>query len=242
MLSRDIYEIFTSFQGEGSLVGRRQIFVRFSGCPLNCFYCDTVDARIKNHSLPDTNAEKVISEIKALVTPDLHSVSFTGGEPLVSPNLLKKLASSCKKLDLACYLETAGIDASIFTEVVDLFDYAAIDLKLPNHRAVLGINAWKKLYHEELECIRIADRSGLHTIVKIVIVDDTTHHMLASICRDIAEYEIDLVLQPLTGSRKPSIELLFGLSEVAGSYLGKKVMVIPQVHRLYRDGTEKEFR
>lgn len=36
-----VSEVFSSIQGEGKLLGRRQIFVRFSGCNLNCNYCDT---------------------------------------------------------------------------------------------------------------------------------------------------------------------------------------------------------
>ena len=40
-----IIEVFSSIQGEGLLIGRRQIFVRFAGCNLNCNYCDTPESR-----------------------------------------------------------------------------------------------------------------------------------------------------------------------------------------------------
>ncbi|MHC1573918.1 MAG: 7-carboxy-7-deazaguanine synthase QueE [Candidatus Syntropharchaeales archaeon] len=241
MVSREIHEIFTSFQGEGSLLGRRQIFIRFRGCSLNCFYCDTKNARTKDLMASPTDVEEVIRRIESLITPDLHSISFTGGEPLESCDLLMELASRCKTLGLACYLETAGVDADAFKKVVDLFDYAAIDVKLQNHRAVSTHEAWSRLYQEELVCIRIAATSGLYTIVKIVIPEDTAPRMIADVCHDISEYAIDLILQPLTGGKAPSIELLLELSAVAGAYLKNRVMVIPQVHRLYRDGFGSRF-
>ena len=242
MVSREIYEIFTSFQGEGPLVGRRQIFIRFRGCSLTCFYCDTKDSRVEDPSLPPTDPEKVLEEVKKLITPDLHSVSFTGGEPLESIELLEELASRCRELGISCYLETAGVDANSFKNVVYLFDYAAIDVKLYNHRAVMDEGAWKRLYREELECIRTSAASGLHTIVKIVVPDDTTPKMIADVCHDISGYELDLVLQPITGKKAPSVELLLELSAVAGKCLKNRVMVIPQVHTLYRDIAGKKFR
>ena len=52
MLEAPIVEIFSSIQGEGLLVGRRQIFVRFAGCNLDCNYCDTEDSKsVKNGEL-----------------------------------------------------------------------------------------------------------------------------------------------------------------------------------------------
>ena len=40
-----INEVFSSIQGEGTLIGRRQVFIRFSGCNLDCNYCDTSKSR-----------------------------------------------------------------------------------------------------------------------------------------------------------------------------------------------------
>lgn len=40
-----IFEVFSSIQGEGKLIGRRQIFIRFAGCNLDCVYCDTPESK-----------------------------------------------------------------------------------------------------------------------------------------------------------------------------------------------------
>ena len=112
-----ISEIFSSIQGEGGSVegscfGKRQIFVRFSGCNLiekkfgseGCFWCDSPQARLKmpekfqfeeipgsQELLSEKNPVKIsriIDIIKRLITPGLHSISFTGGEPLYQIDLI----------------------------------------------------------------------------------------------------------------------------------------------------------
>ena len=71
-----IIEIFSSFQGEGLLIGERQIFVRFAGCNLNCNYCDTNDSKSEKSGRLMT-PEEVTSEINNLISPYCRSISFT---------------------------------------------------------------------------------------------------------------------------------------------------------------------
>ncbi|MDZ4172032.1 MAG: 7-carboxy-7-deazaguanine synthase QueE [Methanobacteriaceae archaeon] len=83
-----IMEVFSSIQGEGLLIGRRQIFVRFAGCNLNCNYCDTPESR-KSIAGQQKTLEELQKDIMDIITPDFHSISFTGGEPLLQANFIK---------------------------------------------------------------------------------------------------------------------------------------------------------
>ena len=81
-----IKEIFASIQGEGPYVGYKQLFIRFCNCNLKCNYCDTEFSSNSDFEeyCPNELAEKV-NEFK-----DVHSVSLTGGEPLLSVDFLKE--------------------------------------------------------------------------------------------------------------------------------------------------------
>jgi len=250
-----ITELFRSFQGEGPYAGRRQIFIRFAGCRLSCFYCDTAYARdpkpgfctvfgneassknrpIKN-PLPST---LVIDFVKALITPDLHSISYTGGEPLLSASFVKEIAKEAKSMHLKNFIETNGYSASAFASIADYFDFASIDIKLRNHRAVAE-NDYDNLYRNAMDCIKISVDKGLDTIVKVVVLKNTSVREIETICSDLAEFNVKFVLQPVTvpphlqhADIVPGIEELFELSEIAGRFL-QDVMVLPQVHKFMR--------
>jgi len=100
-----ISEIFSSIQGEGLYVGRRQVFVRFCGCNLACRYCDTAGSR---HSAPHCRVEtqpgsgtgeRIANPISAESLSEIvgrfaraarhHSISLTGGEPLLHADFIR---------------------------------------------------------------------------------------------------------------------------------------------------------
>lgn len=244
-----VHEIFSSFQGEGPLVGRRQIFVRFSGCPLHCVYCDTPHARDFSSGTLMSESE-VLRRISELRTSDLHSISFTGGEPLAQPDFLRTLASSTRKEGLTNYIETNGFNADSFSTTADLFDFASIDIKLKVHNAVPP-EKYDELYRNEIETVRISVDSGVYTIVKVVILRGTPVDEIRRICDELSSFDIKFVIQPFTMSKKrrmereqpggawnavesqaePRVEELFRISEIAGKFL-RDVMVIPQMHKM----------
>ena len=258
MKSGYITELFSSFQGEGPYVGRRQIFIRFAGCPYSCFYCDTPSAKEPKPSVCTVfgNAEHnnsfgkaflskkrfienpmsshlVLELLTELRTHDLHSVSYTGGEPLLYAAFVKEIAKGAREMHLKNYIETNGYSARAFASLVDLFDFASIDIKLRSHQASTD---YDKQYKNELECIRIAAERGLETIVKVVVIKDTAIDEIEKICKDLVGLNIKFVLQPVTDESAqrdivPGIKELFAISELAGAFL-HDVMVIPQVHKI----------
>jgi len=96
-----INEIFHSLQGEADSVGFRTVFVRLTGCPLRCRYCDTEYAF---HAGDWQSIDAVMETVKGFDTPH---VCVTGGEPLAQPNCVKLLARLCEA-GYAVSLETSG--------------------------------------------------------------------------------------------------------------------------------------
>ncbi len=250
-----IAELFSSFQGEGPYAGRRQIFIRFAGCHLSCFYCDTAYARdpkpglctVFGNEVPSKNrsiknplpSTLVIDFVEELITPDLHSISYTGGEPLLSASFVKEIAKEAKRMHLKNFVETNGYSASAFASIADYFDFASIDIKLRNHQAVEEKD-YGDLYRNAMECIKVSTDKGLETIVKVVVLKNTSVREIERICSDLADLNVKFVLQPVTvpshlqhADIVPRVEELFELSETAGRFL-QDVMVLPQVHKFMR--------
>jgi len=111
-------EIFCSLQGEARTAGLPTVFVRLTGCPLRCHYCDTAYAFTGGeiHHL-DAILEQVAS-----YRP--RHICVTGGEPLAQPNCLKLLEQLCDagyevSLETSGALDVSGVDGRV-SKVVDL--------------------------------------------------------------------------------------------------------------------------
>lgn len=241
----NICEIFSSFQGEGPLIGKKQVFVRTAGCNLNCSYCDTpmfrrdvefcrvmdlsVPGRFRQANNPVTSSW-AMKEILDLWTIGTHSVSITGGEPLCQPEFSEALTMGCAAEGLPVYFETNGFSESRFSRLIDWIDFAAIDIKLPSHGACPP-SEWKTLIENEIACIEGASRAGVATIVKMVILDSTSAEEIKILCLRLEGLDITLVLQPASGESKPDREKLMLLHKAASEHLGE-VVVIPQAHKI----------
>ncbi len=144
-----ITEIFYSLQGETRTVGLPTVFVRLTGCPLRCVYCDTEYAFHGGDKWSlDAITEKVSSYQPRYVT-------VTGGEPLAQPNCLPLLTSLCE-LGYEVSLETSG---AISVAGVDPRVVKVLDLKTPASGEV------SKNFYENIPLLTSRDQ------VKFVICD-----------------------------------------------------------------------
>ena len=121
-MTLNITEIFYSLQGEAREVGIPTVFVRLTGCPLRCNYCDTAYAFKGNNPL---SIEQILSEIAKYKT---HYVCVTGGEPMAQSNCLHLLDTLIEK-GYKVSMETSGsIDISKVNKNVSI----VMDLKTPS--------------------------------------------------------------------------------------------------------------
>ena len=113
-----ITEIFYSLQGESATVGLPTVFVRLTGCPLRCHYCDTEYAFYGGER---RSIEQILEEVS---TFKASRVCVTGGEPLAQKSCLLLLTALCDKgyqvsLETAGALSIAEVDPRV-TKVMDL--------------------------------------------------------------------------------------------------------------------------
>ncbi len=183
MITAKISEIFKSTQGEGLYVGIEQLFVRFFGCNIGCKFCDTPQADPKEYDVSEL--EKEILKFKGF-----HSVSLTGGEPLLQSDFLKEFLPKIKSSVPGVYLETNGTLPGALKDVIDFVDIIAMDIKLPS---ATGQNAFWAEHEEFLKISKPKD-----VFVKMVITAGTEQSDIVSAGRIITNTNSDIfvVLQP----------------------------------------------
>ena len=116
-----ITEIFYSLQGETRTVGRPTVFVRLTGCPLRCGYCDTAYAF---HGGQKMEISDIVAEVKSY---NPRYVTVTGGEPLAQ-NTCRELLTALCELDVEVSLETSG---AMDISNIDPRVVRVMDLKTP---------------------------------------------------------------------------------------------------------------
>jgi len=239
-MRENIIEIFSSIQGEGKYVGCRQVFVRLEGCNLDCTYCDTeneigrhptcmVEMPAGSHELHAYENPLSIEKLTALIARVMedvphHSLSVTGGEPLLHVPLIRALAEC---IPLPIFLETNGTLHEALARCIDCVSYISMDIKLPG---VLSHPVWDA-HARFLEIARTKD-----VYVKVVVAAETQDDEVCTAARMVAQTapDVPLILQPVTpygGCTAPTPARLLALQRIALTAV-KDVRVIPQTHRM----------
>jgi len=250
--SARLVEVFSSFQGEGPYAGVPQVFLRFELCNLHCRYCDTPESLVRrercairwSRSLGSEEPEWrenpiAIGDLLAILDrldprdAPHHSISLTGGEPLLQSEFLARfLPRASDGGRRRFYLET---DATMVPRLETVLPHVAIVAADVKVASATGERARYAEHREFLE--RCAARKGVEVFVKIVVSRDTTPEEVAdAIERAVPDRSVPIVVQPVTafgGVEPPSLGALAAL-HAAGSRVAKDVRVLPQIHKLLR--------
>jgi 7-carboxy-7-deazaguanine synthase len=237
-----LVEVFSSLQGEGELAGYRQIFVRFPGCNLDCSFCDTnVEAQsvCRVESAPGSGQFQDLAQPVSLETligiitrwckqlPGAHhSISITGGEPMLHADLLARWLPELNIL-LPIHLETNGTLPDSLPKLIEHLDYISMDIKLPTSAAT------PEMWQEHKQFLEIAREREVS--VKVIVGELTTEQELLQACKLVAgvDDEIPFIIQPVTGRDgrvAVAPERLMYFQAVAARKL-YDVRVLPQMHR-----------
>jgi len=177
-----ITEIFYSLQGETRTVGLPTVFVRLTGCPLRCHYCDTAYAFTGGQAMTQ---EAILTEVSRH-TP--RYVTVTGGEPLAQKNCLPLLTALCDQ-GYEVSLETSG---AISLEGVDQRVVKVVDIKTPASGEAAK-NRWDNLAwldHKDQLKVVVCNRDDYDWFLSMVSLYD-----LYSYC--------EVLLSPAHGEQEP---------------------------------------
>jgi 7-carboxy-7-deazaguanine synthase len=179
-----ITEIFHSLQGEARDAGRPTVFVRLTGCPLRCGYCDTAYAF----------SGGVLYEIDQVLREVAHwrarHVCVTGGEPLAQPGCLELLTALCDA-GYSVSLETSG---AMDVAQVDPRVSKVMDLKTP------GSGEQTRNRYDNLEHIGAGDQ------LKFVLCNEADYRWANALVQNHALFELtaDIWYSPVHGQLDPA--------------------------------------
>ena len=240
----NVSELFVSFQGEGVHAGRRQVFVRFAGCPLRCRWCDTPDSLLpvaecrvlgadgERRLANPFSAEALEAEVGALraSSPPLHAMAVTGGEPLAQVEFLVAWLQD-RRDDLPVLLETAGILPSRLERVLPYVAIVSLDFKCPSNTGE------RARWDEHEACLRLAVAAGRDVYVKMPVDEATDPEEVEQGARLAAAAGpgAPLFLTPLTAPEGTALQIgastLERLHALASRHHAD-VRVLPQLHKV----------
>lgn len=217
-----VKEFFTSIQGEGTHIGTKQLFIRFCTCNLNCKYCDT--DFLSNESTIEYSAQELFNAVRKLDLTNLHSVSLTGGEPLLEADFLTEFLPLLKNSGLNVYLETNATLAQQYEKIAQFVDIISADIKLESATGIS--NLWEK--HDKF----FAKCTDKDIFAKIVFDQNITEEEIIKSVELAKTHNIELILSPMMIGNNISVNSTF-IIQIFDKFLKlyPKVRVIPQVHK-----------
>ena len=186
-----ITEIFLSLQGEANTVGQPTVFVRLTGCPLRCGYCDSA------YAFSGGTQMTVASIVDTVRDYGVDLVTVTGGEPLAQPDVHELMAALCDaglevSLETSGALDIAGVDARV-GRVVDFKtpDSGEVHRNLWENVTVLGVRDQVKFVlcsRADYDWARMkADEHGLYDRVADVLFSPSHGELVPA---DLADWMV----------------------------------------------------
>ena len=218
-----INEIFDSIQGEGPCIGYRQLFVRFCGCNLLCNYCDTEFNQGDMYSVSE-----LLNKVKSFDLEHIHSVSLTGGEPLLQYEFLKDFLPEIKKTGAKIYLETNGTLTKALKNVLEYIDIISMDFKIDSSAKIGDI------YSSHDEFLKTAKEAQKEVFAKLVFDENIKDYEINECVSLAKKYDIPLILQPKMNGNNISVsqdKILKIFETFTEKY--HDVRMIGQVHKFF---------
>ncbi len=242
-----VTEVYSAIQGEAALVGERQIFVRLAGCNIRCAYCDQPASLDKapgpcrvEHSpgrrdwrtvaSPVTPGALVASVARLWEALPHHSVSVTGGEPLVQASALAEILPLLADHGMPIQLETNGILGSALARLLPWLTYVSMDVKLDS------VDGQEVALDRHARFLAAAVAAGRRVWVKVVVGAATSAEEVTTAARMVDDIDpgVELFLQPVTpfGAvvATPSPDQVLSFQDAA-LQVHRRVRVVPQTHR-----------